>query len=160
MKRKIEEKERKKNVRNNNKKKKMMTIRRERLSHPSAFERVALTPLKRNSTVVRASADVFPGYVGTNCVGIEVSVARRRRWSGATGGRTAAGFIPVLSDRTHPFLDGDLSALPHELAHRYDACDSHSAHQHDEHAADVRQTELVRRRATLQIVVLRNKKKD
>lgn len=60
----------------------------------------------------------------------------------------------VLSDLTHPFLDGDLPAFPDELAYRDHASDPHTAHQHHEHAADVRQSQLVRRRAALRDIVL------
>lgn len=60
----------------------------------------------------------------------------------------------VLSDLTHPFLDGDLPAFPDELAYRDHASDAHTAHQHHEHAADVRQSQLVRRRAALRDIVL------
>lgn len=60
----------------------------------------------------------------------------------------------VLADLTHPFLNGDLPAFPNELAYRYHASDPHPAHQDHEHAADVREAQLVRRRAALRGVVL------
>lgn len=60
----------------------------------------------------------------------------------------------MLFHVTHPLLDGYFPALPHEFADRDHTGDTHAAHQHHEDTADVRQTELVRRRAALRGVVL------
>ena len=122
------------------------SITARRRSDPCAFVG-APWPLKRNSTIARASTDVFARYVGVDGVGIEVRVGRRYL-------RRDRALFDVLSDLTHPFLDGDLPAFPHELAHRDHASDAHAAHQHHEHAADVRQAQLVRRRAALRRFVL------
>lgn len=116
-------------------------------------------PLERNSTSVRASTDVLARYVGINRVGVRPlrgprrdADFRRGGGGGDVGGHRA--FLHVLFHVTHPFLDRDLPALPHELADRDHAGDAHPAHKHHEDAADVRQAELVRRRATLRRVVL------
>lgn len=115
-------------------------------SDPSGFVG-APWPLKRNSTIARTSTDVFARHVWVDRVGIEVRV--RRRYF-----RRDHALFDVLSDLTHPFLDGDLPAFPDELAYRDHASDPHTAHQHHEHAADVRQSQLVRRRAALRDIVL------
>lgn len=65
-----------------------------------------------------------------------------------------ATFLRALFRVTHPLLDGHFPALPHELADGDHAGNPHAAHQHHEDAADVRQAELVRRRAALRGVVL------
>lgn len=89
-------------------------------SDPSGFVG-AWWPLKRNSTIARSSTDVFAWYVGVDRVRIEVCVRRRyfRRY---------CALFDVLSDLTHPFLDGDLPAFPNKLAYRDHASDAHSAH--------------------------------
>lgn len=122
-------------------------------------------PLERNSTSVRASTDVLARYVGIDRVGVVPRGGGPRRdadfcrgesgrgGGGGCGGRHRA-FLHVLFHVTHPFLDCDLPALPHELADRDHAGDAHPAHEHHEDAADVRQAELVRRRAALRRVVL------
>ena len=115
-------------------------------SDPSGFVG-APWPLKRNSTIARTSTDVFARHVWVDRVGIEMRV--RRRYF-----RRDHALFDVLSDLTHPFLDGDLPAFPDELAYRDHASDPHTAHQHHEHAADVRQSQLVRRRAALRDIVL------
>lgn len=109
-------------------------------------------PLERNSTVVRASTDVFARYVGVDRVSIEPRGGGSRRGDFRRGYRAA--FLHVLFRVTHPLLDGHFPTLPHELADRDHAGDPHAAHQHHEDAADVRQAELVRRRAALRGVVL------
>lgn len=62
--------------------------------------------------------------------------------------------LGVVQDAAHPFLDGHLAGLPHELTHGYHACDTHAAHQHYEHATHVRQPQLIRCRARLRCIVL------
>lgn len=110
-------------------------------------------PLQRNSTSMRASTNVLARYVGIDRVGVEPRRVRRSR-SGDFRRDYRATFLHVLFRITHPFLDGHFPAFPHELADRDHAGDTHAAHQHHEDAADVRQAELVRRRAALRSVVL------
>lgn len=116
-------------------------------------------PLERNSTSVRASTDVLARYVRIDCVRIVPGGRSRRdadfrRGGGGGGGGRHRAFLHVLFHVTYPFLNCDLPALPHELADRDHAGDAHPAHKHHEDAADVRQAELVRRRAALRRVVL------
>lgn len=59
-----------------------------------------------------------------------------------------------MQDAAHPFFDGDLPALPNELADGDDARDSHSAHQDHEDASHIRQAQLVRGGARLRRVHL------
>lgn len=111
-------------------------------------------PLQRNSTSIRASTNVLPRYVGIDRVGVEPRRGRRSQRGDDFRRDYPAILLHVLFRVTHPLLDRHFPALPHELANRDHAGDPHAAHQHHEDAADVRQAELVRRRAALRSVVL------
>lgn len=105
-------------------------------SDPSSLV-VVPGPLKRNSTIVRTSTDVFAWYVGIDRVRIEMRVCR-------VDFRRDRAHLHVLSDDTHPFLDRDLPALPDELADSYHTGYAHATHQYNEYATNICQAQLVR----------------
>lgn len=118
----------------------------------STLVRVA-GPLKRNSTIIRASANIFTRYIRINCVKIEVSCIQRC----ATNLNT--NILLMLFNNTHPFFNSDLSTFPHKLAHSYYTGNTHATHQDYKDTTNISESKLICRGTRFLIVLLENKNK-